>query len=203
MFLHHRILFSAWDSTMHPQDVEKDQEQSVNIEKIASATDDIQAFTPKEQARVIRKLDFHLLPLCFILYTFSVLDRSNLGNAATAGLEDDIDLSGNRYHLLGVSFYVAYIVFQFSSFGWKLFKPHVWVVRSNFLFRLLTAIAWTSLLIYSDVRCSSVGNNKHVAGYCIKLGRVDGMQVRYRHQCILVRNTFIQPLTSDPGSSSA
>jgi hypothetical protein len=110
-------------------------------------------------------------------------------------------VSGNKYHLLGVSFYVAYIVFQFSSFGWKLFKPHMWVVRSTILFRLLMAIAWTSVLIYSDVRCPYVGDHKHDAGYYIKLGRVDGMQVRYRHKCILVRNTLIQPLTSDPGSS--
>lgn len=32
--------------------------------------------TPEEQRRVIRKLDFHLMPLCFLLYTFSVLDVS-------------------------------------------------------------------------------------------------------------------------------
>lgn len=31
-------------------------------------------YTPGELKKVLRKLDFHLLPLCFLLYTFSVLD---------------------------------------------------------------------------------------------------------------------------------
>lgn len=59
-------------------------------------------YHPKEIARVVRKLDLCLMPLLFILYTFSVLDRSNLGNAKLAGLPDDIDVEGERYELLGV-----------------------------------------------------------------------------------------------------
>ena len=43
--------------------------------------------TPAEEAAVIRKLDFRLIPLVFLLYMLSVLDRSNLGNARLAGLE--------------------------------------------------------------------------------------------------------------------
>lgn len=42
----------------------------------------------------------------------SVLDRSNLGNARLAGLEDDIDLTGFRYNWLGTIFYIAYILSQ-------------------------------------------------------------------------------------------
>lgn len=44
--------------------------------------------TPAEEAAVIRKLDWRLIPLVFVLYMLSVLDRSNLGNARLAGLED-------------------------------------------------------------------------------------------------------------------
>lgn len=43
------------------------------------------------------------------------------------GLEDDIDLSGNRYEWLGNVFYIRYVIFQFSTLGWKIFKPHKWV----------------------------------------------------------------------------
>lgn len=66
----------------------------------------------QEEAAVIRKLDRRLLPIVFLLYSLAVLDRSNLGNARLAGMEDDIDLSGNRYTLLGTVFYIAYIVSQ-------------------------------------------------------------------------------------------
>ena len=86
-----------------------------------------EGFSPEERRKVIRKLDLWLMPLCFLLYTFSVLDRSNLGNAKLAGMTKDIDLSGNRYDWLGNIFYIAYIIFQFNTLGWKIFKPHQWV----------------------------------------------------------------------------
>ena len=63
--------------------------------------------TEQEKAAVIRKLDSRLLPLVFVLYSLSVLDRSNLGNARLAGMEDDIDLSGRRYDWLATVFYIA------------------------------------------------------------------------------------------------
>lgn len=71
--------------------------------------------TPEEEAAVIRKLDWRLLPLVFALYTLSVLDRSNLGNAKLAGMAKDIDLSGNRYSWLGTIFVSLYP--QHSYFG--------------------------------------------------------------------------------------
>jgi hypothetical protein len=52
--------------------------------------------TPQEEAQIIRKLDLRLLPLVFVLYSLAVLDRSNLGNARLAGLEEDVDLSGGK-----------------------------------------------------------------------------------------------------------
>ncbi|KAJ6141322.1 MFS general substrate transporter [Penicillium chermesinum] len=84
-------------------------------------------YTPEELKKVVRKMDCCLLPLCFVLYSFSVLDRANLGNAKLVGLKDDIDLSGNHYDWLGNIFYISYIIFQFNTLGWKIFKPHKWV----------------------------------------------------------------------------
>lgn len=39
------------------------------------------SYTQEEANKVIRKLDWHLMPLIFVLYSLSVLDRANLGNA--------------------------------------------------------------------------------------------------------------------------
>lgn len=64
-------------------------------------------YSQKEEDVVIRKLDWHLMPLIFVLYSLSVLDRSNLGNARISGMEDDIDLTGNRYDWLGTAFYIS------------------------------------------------------------------------------------------------
>lgn len=108
----------------HAADVEK-QIEPVNKQEAES----IEPFvlpTEEEKRAVIRKLDWRLLPLVFVLYSLAVLDRSNLGNARLAGMEQDIDLSGNRYELLGTIFYIAYIVSQWTILGWKQFKPHQW-----------------------------------------------------------------------------
>lgn len=58
-------------------------------------------YTEEDAKRVLRKLDWHILPFCFLLYTFSVLDRGNLGNAKLAGLEEDLNLTSNGYTWLG------------------------------------------------------------------------------------------------------
>jgi hypothetical protein len=36
-------------------------------------------FTQAEEDKVHRKIDYHLLPFVFVLYSLAVLDRSNLG----------------------------------------------------------------------------------------------------------------------------
>lgn len=63
--------------------------------------------TQEEEDAVFRKLDWRLLPFVFVLYSLSVLDRSNLGNARLAGLEDAINLTGWRYNWLGTIFYIS------------------------------------------------------------------------------------------------
>jgi hypothetical protein len=75
--------------------------------------------TEEEVATVNRKLDLRLLPIVFLIYMLSVLDRSNLGNAHVATLDQDIGLTGNQYSFLGTVFYIGYILFQWTATGWK------------------------------------------------------------------------------------
>lgn len=96
--------------------------------------------TPEEEAAVIRKLDYRLIPLVFFLYMLSVLDRSNLGNARLAGLEEDIDLTGFRYNWLGTIFYIAYILSQWLLIGWKQFPPHIWCASVVLLWGFVASI---------------------------------------------------------------
>lgn len=63
--------------------------------------------TEKEKAAYIRKLDWHMMPIIFVIYMLSVLDRSNLGNAHVAGLDEGIGLVGNQYNMLGTVFYIG------------------------------------------------------------------------------------------------
>ena len=44
---------------------------------------------------------YRLLPVLAVMYLFNALDRSNLGNARTDTLEEDLGMSGNQYLVRG------------------------------------------------------------------------------------------------------
>jgi MFS family permease len=108
--------------------------------------------TAEEEHAVIRKLDWRLLPMLFILYSFAVLDRSNLGNAKLAGMEKDIDLTHDRYNWLGTIFYIAYILFQWTLITWKMFPPHRVCAFTVFFWGFVATIqattsSWQGLMV--------------------------------------------------------
>ncbi|MCJ1256249.1 hypothetical protein MMC24_004070 [Lignoscripta atroalba] len=58
-----------------------------------------------------RKFDLRLLPVLACMYLFNALDKGNLGNAKTAGLERDLHFENNQYNVLLSVFYVPYVIF--------------------------------------------------------------------------------------------
>lgn len=63
---------------------------------------------PPSPNQLVRKLDIRLLPCCFFLYFFSALDRGNLGNAKSAGLEKDLGFKANEYGILLTCFTLSF-----------------------------------------------------------------------------------------------
>ena len=57
----------------------------------------LDAEDPHMERRVLRKIDFRLLPILGALYTIALIDRTNISVARISGLDDDLDLKvGNR-----------------------------------------------------------------------------------------------------------
>ena len=54
---------------------------------------------PISEKRVRRKLDRVVMPLLFLLYLVAFLDRSNIGNAHTAGMDHDLGLDDAEYQV--------------------------------------------------------------------------------------------------------
>ncbi|KAE8324109.1 major facilitator superfamily domain-containing protein [Aspergillus sergii] len=54
--------------------------------------------------------------------------------AVIAGMEDDLNLTGNRYSWLLTIFYISYVVFEFGAFMWKVMPPHQWAA--------ITVLSW-------------------------------------------------------------
>ncbi|KAG8893692.1 hypothetical protein FRC01_013414, partial [Tulasnella sp. 417] len=75
---------------------------------------------PAVAAKVRSKLDWHLLPLLFILYTLQFLDKNSIGAGSILGLIQDAHLTTNEYNNLGTAFYAGYIVFV---------GPHAWLMQ--------------------------------------------------------------------------
>jgi MFS family permease len=65
---------------------------------------------PTAERRVLRKFDLHLLPILAVMYLFNSLDKSNLGNAKTAGLERSLHLRGKQYNLILSIFFIPYVL---------------------------------------------------------------------------------------------
>jgi len=53
-----------------------------------------------EAKKVIRKIDWKLLPLLILLYTLTFLDRVNIGNAKLWNMEKDLKMKGYDYNLV-------------------------------------------------------------------------------------------------------
>lgn len=57
-----------------------------------------------------RKFDFRLLPVLAFMYLCNALDKGNLGNAKTDGLEKDLHFKANDYNIILSVFYVPYVL---------------------------------------------------------------------------------------------
>ena len=57
-----------------------------------------------------RKFDYRLLPVLAFMYLFNSLDKGNLGNAKTDGLEKDLHFKANQYNIILSVFYVPYVL---------------------------------------------------------------------------------------------
>ena len=52
---------------------------------------------PREARRVLRKIDFHIIPLLMGTYMLQYLDKSSINFAVVFGLEDGTHLQGQDY----------------------------------------------------------------------------------------------------------
>ncbi|KAF6744578.1 major facilitator superfamily domain-containing protein [Ephemerocybe angulata] len=64
---------------------------------------------PEAERRLLKKLDWILLPLFTMIYCCNFIDRTSIGNARVAGLETDLGMTGFDLNIALTTFYIAYI----------------------------------------------------------------------------------------------
>ncbi|KAH7027860.1 major facilitator superfamily transporter [Microdochium trichocladiopsis] len=85
-------------------------------EQLARLPDPDAGKSPEERAEIDRKLmwkvDLWLIPWLSLLYLLSFLDRTNIGNARLAGMENDLHMFGTDYNLSLTIFFISYALFE-------------------------------------------------------------------------------------------
>ncbi|KAI9442628.1 MFS general substrate transporter [Lactarius indigo] len=80
------------------------------------------------KTRIWRKLDYHILPPVVLLYLFSFLDRTNIGNAKVAGMGNDLHLTGFRFNIAASVFFIFYCVVEVpANILLRVFRPSKWL----------------------------------------------------------------------------
>ncbi|KAK5165135.1 uncharacterized protein LTR77_009232 [Saxophila tyrrhenica] len=111
------------DSDYDEADTALGGRKSTRRDSVAS----FELYTPDEERKVRRKLDTRLVLFVAVLYLFSFLDRSNIGNAKVAGLTEDLHLSNDQFEWLLTAFYITYILFEWMTLCFKVFPPHIYI----------------------------------------------------------------------------
>ncbi len=97
------------------------------------------ALDPKAEKRLLWKFDLRILPILAVMYLFNALDKGNLGNAKTDGLEDTLHLKGNQYSTILSIFYVPYVLTApFLGMAGKKFGPSRMLPIMMFTFGAMT-----------------------------------------------------------------
>ncbi|KAF6760841.1 major facilitator superfamily domain-containing protein [Ephemerocybe angulata] len=126
------------DNSKQPSMMETDV--GVDSEKLSGKLDaDISSvaldahYDPQAVARVLRKIDWRMLPLLGFVYSISLIDRTNLGVARISGMGKDLNINiGERYSIASMVYFPPYILLE---------------IPGNIILRWLGARSWITICV--------------------------------------------------------
>jgi hypothetical protein len=69
--------------------------------EILASTQGVRYVTEDENARILKKIDWHIMPVIVVIYFLQLLDKQTLAFSSVFGLSIDTGLVGDKYSLLG------------------------------------------------------------------------------------------------------
>ncbi|MCJ1357373.1 MAG: hypothetical protein MMC33_007369 [Icmadophila ericetorum] len=70
---------------------------------------------PVRLKKLVRKIDFTIIPLLFAVYFLQFLDKTTLSYTAVMGIRTDTHLVGQQYSDLSMLFYIGFLVAEFPT----------------------------------------------------------------------------------------
>lgn len=104
------------------------------------------------ERKVLRKTDFILVPMLFLLLLVAYLDRTNIGNARILGMEKDLNMHGTDYNVALFIFFIPYILLD---------------VPCNILMSKVRPSRYLSILMFSW------GKSSALASLCLEMPSTD------------------------------
>ncbi|KAF9693238.1 hypothetical protein EKO04_008834 [Ascochyta lentis] len=87
-----------------------------------------QGFDHAATKKLLRKLDWHIIPFMSLIYLLCFLDRTNIGNARLDHLEQDLKLHGLQYNDCLAVLFPFYIAAEIpSNIMMKRIRPSIWL----------------------------------------------------------------------------
>ncbi|KAF1989010.1 putative MFS transporter [Aulographum hederae CBS 113979] len=109
-------------------DQDRDSKSIEDGDVVKAYTDDRSTslvIDPKAERALVWKFDLRILPVLAVMYLFNSLDKSNLGNAKTAGLERTLKLKPDQYNIILSVFFIPYVLTApFLGMAGKKYGPH-------------------------------------------------------------------------------
>ena len=104
-------------------------EQPVSEKSVDTSSN--RALTPVDPAaerKLLLKIDLALMPILFLLFLVSFMDRTNIANAKIEGLEKSLNMKSNQYNIAVFIFNIPYVLLDIpSNLIMQKVKPSWWL----------------------------------------------------------------------------
>ncbi|KAF2668339.1 MFS general substrate transporter [Microthyrium microscopicum] len=180
-----------------------DKKENVqHVERFESVVDSdsshsIRRFDQQETKRLLRKIDWVLLPFISLLYLYLTSlnnTRTNIGNARLSDLEVDLQMEGLQFNLALAAFFIPYALVEIpSNYMMKIMPPSIWI---------------PTIMVGWGIVCTCMGLVKDFTGLAVArafLGLTEGglfpgisffiTQWYCKHECALRLSIFFSAAT--------
>ncbi|TEA10623.1 putative transporter [Colletotrichum sidae] len=98
-------------------EMKEDKNAAVAIEADGELAEALRNYVPgtQEEKALVRKIDFYLMPILWIMYILNYVDRTNIGNAKIAGMQTDLNLTDDGYAWVLSIFFFGYLICEVPS----------------------------------------------------------------------------------------
>ncbi|KAI0836203.1 putative allantoate permease [Hypoxylon sp. FL0890] len=91
-------------------------EEATPTATLPSGTDEASGNIDQDEARrILRRIDWRIMPLLFLIYTFNFMDKTILSSASVFGLREDTHLEGSNYSWISSVFYFGYFLWAYPT----------------------------------------------------------------------------------------